>query len=158
MTTRFRHFTFGLLALVCASVISSCTSDEVGQTLTVNFDGNFNPKQVTLTQPDTTKPVSSTNAKTAVFDVIAVVTYKGKKSLEYIWSIDSTNIAVGYSIKPDSAAPFRATVTLTYPFPVAASVFDGSMPIKLLVKEKDGSITDSDTTIVDVFLFGSSSG
>lgn len=158
MTTRFRHFTFGLLALVCAAAITSCTSDEVGQTLTVNFDANFNPKQVTLGQPDATKPVSSTNAKTAVFDVIAAVTYKGRKSLEYIWSIDSTNIAVGYSIKPDTTSPYRATITLTYPFPLSASAFDGAMPIKLLVKEKDGSITDSDTTSVDVFLFGSSSG
>lgn len=158
MTTRFRHFTFGLLALVCASVISSCTSDEVGQTLTVDFDENYNPKQVTLSQPDTTKPVSATNAKTAVFDVVAAVTYKGKKTLEYIWTIDSTNISVGYSIKPDTTSPFRATITLTYPFPVSQTAFDGAMPIKLLVKEKDGSITDSDTTSVDVSVFGSSSG
>ena len=158
MTTRFRHFTFGLLALVCASVISSCTSDEVGQTLTVNFDANYNPKQVTLSQPDTTKPVSATNAKSAVFDVIAAVTYKGKKSLEYLWTIDSKNISVGYVIKPDTTSPYRATITLTYPYSLPTSVFDGAMPIRLLVKEKDGSITDSDSISVDVSIYGSSGG
>lgn len=158
MTTRFRHFTFGLLALVCAAVISSCSSDELGQTLTVDFDENFNPKQVELVQPDQTKPVDSKNAKTTSFDVIAAVTYKGKRTLEYIWGIDSTGLSVGYSIKPDSTNPNRATITLTYTAPLSATAFDGAMPIKLTVKEKDGSITDSDTISVGVYVYGSSNG
>ena len=158
MTTRFRHFTFGLLALVCAAVISSCSSDEVGQTLTVNFDQEFNPKQVQLVQPDQTKPVDSKNAKTTSFDVIAAVTYRGKRNLEYIWGIDSTGLAVGYAIKPDTTSPNRATITLTYSAPLSVTSFDGKMPIKLMVKEKDGSITDSDTIYVDVYVYGSSNG
>ena len=158
MTTRFRHFTFGLLALVCAAVISSCTTEETGQTLTVKFDENFNPKKVELVQPDQTKPVTSTNAKTTSFDVIASVTYRGKRSLEYIWGIDSTNLAVGYAIKPDTTLPNKATITLTYSAPLSATAFDGAMPIKLLVKEKDGSITDSDSISVDVYVYGSTNG
>jgi len=158
MTTRLRHFTFGLLALMCATVISSCSSDDAGQTLTVNFDTSFNPKQVELVQPDQTKPVTSTNAKTTSFDVIAAVTYKGRNTLEYIWGVDSGNIAVGYTIVPDAANPNRATITLTYSAPLTATAFDGIMPIKLTVKEKTGSITDSDTIYVDVYVYGSSNG
>ncbi len=158
MTTRFRHFTFGLLVLVCAAFISSCSTEDSGQTLIVRFDESFVTKDIELVQPDQTKVISSTNLKTASFDVIAAVTYKGRRTLEYIWAIDSTNIHVSYSIVPSIITPNKATITLTYGFPVAQTVFDGAMPIKLLVKEKDGPIQETDTISVNVYIFGSSNG
>ena len=62
------------------------------------------------------------------------------------------------TIKPDTTNPNRATITLTYLAPLSATAYDGKMPIKLMVKEKDGSITDSDTIYVDVYVYGSSNG
>jgi hypothetical protein len=158
MTTRFRHFTFGLLVLACAAFISSCSTEDTGQTLIVKFDDTYQPKAVELSQDDTTKPVTAKNAKTATFNVVAAVTYKGKRTLEYIWEIDSSDISVGYSIAPDTSFPSRATITLTYGFPLAGTVFDGAMPIKLLVKEKDGPIQASDSISVKVYVYGSSNG
>lgn len=158
MTTCFRHFTFGLLALVCAAVISSCSTEDSGQTLIVKFDDSFVPQNIELAQADQTKVISATNLKTATFDVIAAVTYKGKRTLEYIWSIDSSQIHVGYSIVPNTTTPYKATITLSYGFPLADTVFDGVMPVKLLVKEKDGPIQESDAINVNVYIFGSSNG
>ncbi len=157
MTIRYAHVSFGMLALVCAAFISSCTSEEVGETLTVKFDPSFVPKQVTLKQ-DTALPLSATNPKVAQFDVIASVTYRGQKTLEYIWAIDSSNLSVGYTITPNTSTPNKATIKLTYTSALSAPAFDGAMPIKLLVKEKAGTISQSDTVSVDVYVYGGAGG
>lgn len=158
MTTRFRHFTFGLLVLVCAAFISSCSTEDSGQTLIVRFDESFVPKNVGLTQPNQTLPVTGTNAKTTSFDLIAAVTYKGSRKLEYIWAIDSSRIHVGYQITPDLTFPNRATIVLTYGAPLTETVFDGPMPVKLLVKEVNGPIQTTDTISVNVYISGSING
>lgn len=160
MTTCFRHFTFGLLLLACTVGISSCSTEDSGQTLIVHFDDAFVPKQVGLAQDDQSKPATSTNPKKAVFTVIAAVTYKGKKSLEYIWAIDSSKIHVNSVIAPDTTTPNKATITLTYNAPLSQTVFDGPMPIKLLVKEQNGEsqIQGSDTISVNVYINGGTNG
>ncbi len=157
MTIRYAHVSFGMLALACAAFISSCTSEEVGETLTVKFDPSFVPKQVTLKQ-DTTLPLSATNPKVTQFDVIASVTYRGEKTLEYIWAIDSSNVTVGYTITPNTTTPNKATIKLTSTTSSPATTLDGAMRIKLLVKEKVGTTSQSATVSVDVYVFGGASG
>lgn len=152
-----RHCIFGVLALLFAVAATSCSSDGAGQTLSVNFDESGS-KKAELVQPDQVARVTSINAKTTSFAVMATVTYKGTRALEYIWNIDHSDSAVESSITADPVNPNRATITLTYSSPLSVTAFDGSLPIRLTVKEIGGSISDSEVMYVDVSIFGGTNG
>lgn len=158
MAFKMRHLIHTLLMLVCASMVTSCSNDGANQILTVNFDNSYGSQKTELVQPDQATRVNRLNAKRASFDVTAVVTYKGTKTLEYIWGIDNSDSAVEYSIQSDPVNPNHARITLTYSYPLSATAFDGTLPIRLVVKENGGTFSDSDVMYVDVSIFGGTNG
>lgn len=172
MTTRFRHFTFGLLALVCAAVISSCTTEETGQTLTVEFTTEsglliqktasgtpFQPAQppvpasgITPGTPGVPAVAATPNVFSGSAVIVAKVTYKGKETLSYNWTYSLPAPMGGTATSSTNTLTIKATAnteytggsdTLTIP---AGAVGTATLE----VYTKDGRISEKATTTIQI--------
>lgn len=137
MTTRFRHFTFGLLALVCAAVISSCTTDETGQTLTVDFTSEsslliqktasgtpFQAAQdpqpasgLTPAVPGVPAVAATPNVFSGSATIVAKVTYKGRDALIYNWTFSLPGPLSGKATSSENQLTIDASANTQYKGP-----------------------------------------
>jgi hypothetical protein len=140
MTTRFRHFTFGLLVLACAAFISSCSTEDTGQTLIVDAWPGVEVFERAL--PSTTTAYS--------LNTTAKVVYRGSKKLVYVWSWLNKPLDGGIVVTPTETSvkiDFSGFVATTGPNTGVSTIY-GDYVMQLLVYESNGSLSEKDSFIV----------
>lgn len=117
MTTLPRNILLGSLVMLAALGAASCSSDSTGQTLTVNA------------VPNSPQTVNSN----ADIKATPIVSYKGKKDLQFNWSL---NVPVGGQATVTDGATKGATFQFKNP---------GTYQVILNVQEIGGTISETDT-------------
>ena len=117
MTTLPRNILLGSLVMLAALGAASCSSEDTGQTLSVTAVPN---------SPQTVN--SNTDIKAT-----PIVTYKGKKDLEFNWSL---NLPVGGQATITEGATRQATFNFKNP---------GTYGVVLFVQQSGGTISESST-------------
>ena len=139
MTSNLRSMIFGVGCLALALGLVSCSSSEVGETLTVEFTTTAGIG-ISLTTPGT--PASGTTPATqdkytGSGNIVARVVYLGKKTLTYKWNIGMpSNVGATGTITKES---IKLDLTASSPIGTSLNIGDGIGTAILEVYEDSGT-------------------
>ncbi len=177
MTVTLRPIFLGVAAAIAALVVSSCSSEDAGQSLQVSFPvessfsvaktstGTAGSPFVPAIPATSTSPAvpavpeipPTPDTYTGTGTVVAKVIYKGEKELVYLWSVTLPNGVGGTFTTTEEqlsidAKGYAAIGVPLFIGPLGGPGNYGYGEASLLVYEKDGTLSESAKTPILVVL------
>ena len=143
MNETFRSIVAGICCLALVGLITGCSSEDAGQTLSVTFTSESGAVMnlTTVGKDATTTTAASPDIYTGKGSVVAKVVYRGKKTLVYKWSFAMPSGISAEGTPEDNSISFELSASTPHSVPLPSGV--GS--ISLEVYESDGSLNEKAT-------------
>lgn len=140
MNETFRSIVAGICCLALVGLITGCSSEDAGQTLSVTFTGESGATMTltTVGKDATGTTAASPDIYTGKSSVVAKVVYRGKKTLVYKWSVALPSGISADASSSNNSLSIDLSASTSHSVPLPSGV--GS--VSLEVYESDGSLSE----------------